>query len=313
MPTLLQITPIHAQAQKRLDRDYTVLTASLPAIDQAWLAKHAAEIDGVVTGGHLGIPNKLVEALPKLKVIGINGVGYDKVDLDLARSKGLRVSNTPDVLTEDVADLAIGLTLSLLRRLPHAHGHVQAGKWPKGEMPLARKLSGKRVGIFGLGRIGQAVAKRLGGFTDQISYTDVKQHDVEFTFYKDVVALAAAVDVLIVCAAASGSTRKIINREVLEALGPDGFLVNIARGSIVDEAALVDALKNNVIAGAALDVFEDEPNVPAELLTMDHVVTTPHIASGTHETRQAMGEPDAGQPRCVLRRQNAADAGRVAR
>ena len=290
MPTLLQIASLHPDAQKRLERDYTVIAKELPMIDGAWLAEFAGSIDGVVTGGHLGIPNNLVESLPKLRVVGINGVGYDKVDLDLVKSKGVRVSNTPDVLTEDVADLAVGLTLSLLRRLPHAHAHVQAGKWPTGEMKLARKLSGKRVGIFGLGRIGRAVAKRFGGFTDQISYTDVVQHDVAFQFYPDPVALAGAVDILVVCAAASASTRKMINKEVLAALGADGFLVNIARGSIVDEAALVDALRDGVIAGAALDVFEDEPNVPAALLTMDHVVTTPHIASGTHETRRAMGE-----------------------
>lgn len=290
MPTLLQIASLHPDAQKRLDRDYTIVTADLAAIDAAWLAQHAGGIDGVVTGGHLGIPSTLVEALPDLKIIGINGVGYDKVDLELAKRRGLRVSNTPDVLTEDVADLAVGLTLSLLRRLPHAHGHVRAGKWPQGEMPLARKLSGKRVGIFGLGRIGRAVAKRLAGFTDHISYTDVTQHDTSFPYYPDAVALAREVDILIVCAAASSSTRKLIGREVFEALGSDGFVVNIARGSIVDEPALVEALQKGVIAGAALDVFEDEPNVPAALHTMDNVITTPHIASGTHETRRAMGE-----------------------
>ncbi|MDP9095824.1 MAG: 2-hydroxyacid dehydrogenase [Pseudomonadota bacterium] len=291
MPTLLQIASLHADAQQRLDRDYTVIKAELPAIDAAWLAAHGAAIDGVVTGGHLGIPNTLVAGLPQVRVIGINGVGYDRVDLDFMREKGIRVSNTPDVLTDDVADLAIGLTLSLLRRLPQAHQHVLAGKWPQGEMKLARKLSGKRVGIIGFGRIGRAVAKRLGGFTDKISYTDrVEQQDAPFTFYPDAVALAKEVDILIVCAAASASTRKLVDRAVLEAIGPTGFLVNIARGSIVDEAALVDALRDHVIAGAALDVFEDEPNVPAALREMDNVVLTPHIASGTHETRRAMGE-----------------------
>ena len=290
MPTLLQLAPIHADAQRRLERDYTVVAAKLPEIDEAWLAQNAAKVDGVVTGGHLGIPNALVPALPNLKIVAINGVGYDKVDLDFARSRGLRVSNTPDVLTEDVADLAVGLALSLLRRLPHAHGHVRAGKWPQGEMPLARRLSGKRIGILGLGRIGRAVAKRFAGFTDRIGYADVVKHDVPFAYYPDAVALAREVDILVVCAAASASTRKLIGREVFEALGPDGFLVNVARGSIVDEAALVEALRAGAIAGAALDVFEDEPNVPAALHGMDHVITTPHIASGTHETRRAMGE-----------------------
>ena len=290
MPTLLQLCPIHSEAQTRLDAGYTLIRADVPAVDAAWLAQHGAGIEGVVTGGHLGIPSALLTGLPDLKIVAINGVGYDKVDLDLARSSGLRVSNTPDVLTEDVADLAIGLTLALLRRLPHAHAHVQAGNWPKGEMPLARKLSGKRVGIFGLGRIGRAVAKRFGGFTDQIAYTDVVQHDVPFTYHADATSLAAASDVFVICAAASGSTRKLIGAPVFAALGPNGVLVNIARGSIVDEPALVKALQDGTLGGAALDVFEDEPNVPAELLTMQHVIVTPHIASGTHETRRAMGD-----------------------
>ena len=290
MPTVLQVTPIHPEAQARLDRDYTVIHAQLPEIDAAWLAAHGAKVEAMVTGGNLGIPSGLMTALPNLQVVGINGVGFDKVDLDLARKTGVRVSNTPDVLTEDVADLAVGLTLSLLRRLPHAHNHVRAGKWPRGEVKLARKLSGKRVGIFGLGRIGRAVAKRFGGFTDHISYTDVARQDVPFTFYPDAISMAREVDILVVCAAASASTRKLIGREVFEALGPDGVLVNVARGSIVDEAALVEALRSEVIAGAALDVFEDEPHVPAELHAMEHVVTTPHIASATHETRRAMGD-----------------------
>ena len=157
-------------------------------------------------------------------------------------------------------------------------------------MPLATKVSGKRFGIFGLGRIGRAVARRLEGFGGTIAYTDVAEHPVPYTFYPDGVALAGAVDVFIICAAASASTRKVIGKAVFDALGPAGFLVNIARGSIVDEPALVDALTANHIAGAALDVFEDEPNVPAAMLTMPHVIVTPHIASGTHETRQAMAK-----------------------
>jgi len=290
MPTLLQITAIHPETQARLAAVYTVVPAELAEIDDAWLAENASKIDGIVTGGHLGVPATLMTALPNLKVIGINGVGYDKVDLDLARSRGIRVANTPYVLTDDVADLAVGLTLSLLRRLPQAHAHVIAGKWPKGELALARKLSGKRVGIFGLGRIGRAAAKRFSGFTDAIAYADVIRHDVPYAYYPDAVSLAGACDILVVCAAAAASTRRMISTEVLDALGPDGVLVNVARGSIVDEPALVAALRDGRLGGAALDVFEDEPNVPAELLSMEHVVLTPHIASATHETRRAMGD-----------------------
>lgn len=290
MPTLLQITPLHPDAQARLAAGYTLLPMELPDVDAAWLAQHAGEVDGVVTGGHLGVPAALMSALPQLKVIGINGVGYDKIDLDLARSRGVRVANTPDVLTEDVADLAVGLTLSLLRRLPQADAHVRAGRWPAGEMKLATKLSGKRVGIFGLGRIGRAVAKRFGGFTDAIGYTDVARQDVPFAFHADMVALAAASDVFVICAAASAATRRIVGAPVFDALGPKGALVNVARGSIVDEPALVAALQEGRLGGAALDVFEDEPNVPAALLAMENVVLTPHIASGTNETRRAMGD-----------------------
>lgn len=290
MPTILQIAALHPQAQERLERDYTVLRHDIPAVDAAWIAQHGEKVEGVVTGGHLGIPPAMLGTLPKLKIVGINGVGYDRVDLDLARSRGVRVSNTPDVLTDDVADLAIGLTLALLRRLPHAHAHVQAGKWGRAEMGLATKLSGKRVGIFGLGRIGRAVAKRFTGFTDIIGYTDIVKQDVAFTYYPDAVALARVSDVFVVCAAASAATRRVIGMPVFEALGKTGVLVNIARGALVDEPALVRALQDGVIAGAALDVFEDEPNVPAELLTMEHVIVTPHIASATHETRRAMGD-----------------------
>ncbi len=289
MPKLLQITPIHPDAQARLAASYDLMQVELAAIDAGWLAKHATGVNGIVTGGHVGVPSTLMAALPNLKVIGINGVGFDKVDLELARIRGVPVTNTPDVLTDDVADLAVGLTIAPLRRLPQADAYVRAGKWLSGEMPLATKVSGKRIGIFGLGRIGRATAKRFAGFTDCIAYADIVQHDVSFAYYPDVAALAAASDVLVICAAASASTRRIIGRNVFDALGPSGVLVNVARGSIVDEPALVNALQEGRLGGAALDVFEDEPNVLAALLAMGNVVLTPHIASGTNETRRVMG------------------------
>ncbi len=287
MPTLLLLAPMRTEIQAELDARYTVHHhAKLP---DGWLDQHAGEIDAVLTGGHNGLPVSMLTGLPNLKLVAINGVGYDKVDLAVARSRGIRVSNTPDVLTDDVADLAVGLTIMLLRRLHHAHSHVTAGKWPAGEMALARKVSGKRFGILGLGRIGLAVAKRLAAFDAKISYTGKSAKPVPYTFVPDLLDLAAGSDVLVVCAAASQATNGLVSRAVLEALGPDGALVNIARGSIVDEPALVAALKHGRLGGAALDVFADEPNVPAELMAMDNVITTPHIASGTHETRSAMG------------------------
>src|SRR4051794_8632735 len=222
MPTLLQITSIHPDAQARLSAGYDLIRAELPDIDAPGLAQNAGKVDGIVTGGHLGAPPALMTALPNLKVIGINGVGFDKIDLDLARSRGVRVANTPDVLTDDVADLAVGLTIALLRRLPQADAHVRAGRWPSGEMPLATKVNGKRIGIVGLGRIGRAVAKRFAGFTDKIGYTDVAQQDVGFAYHQTATDLAAASDVLVVCAAASASTRRIIGAAVFDALGPSG-------------------------------------------------------------------------------------------
>lgn len=290
MPTLLQVTSIHPDAQARLNKTYDLLYAELQTIDADWLAKNAKKVEGIVTGGHLGVPNPLMTALPNLKVIGINGVGFDKVDLDLARSRGVRVANTPDVLTDDVADLAVGLTFALLRRLPQSDAYLRAGRWLSGDVPLATKVSGKRVGIFGLGRIGRATAKRFAGFTDQIAYTDIVKHDVSFAYHPDAVALAAASDIFIICAAASASTRRIISTAVFNALGPSGILVNVARGSMVDEPAVVAALQEERLGGAALDVFEDEPNVPATLRAMENVVLTPHIASATNETRRAMGD-----------------------
>ena len=289
MPTLLELIDVHPSVTSRLDAGYTRLRARLPAIDTLWLDQYGPLVDGIITGGQVGVPASLMQALPNLRVIGINGVGTDKVDLELAVRLGIRVSNTPDVLTADVADLAVGLTLALLRRLPHGHSLVRDGKWKYGQMPLTTRLTGKRVGIVGLGRIGRAVAKRFNGFTDVIGYADPMMQDVPFTFYPDLVTLAQSSDVLVVCASGAPGTHKIVDAPVLAALGPTGVLVNVSRGSIVDEAALVAALLAGTIAGAALDVFENEPHVPPEFCTMDNVILSPHAASGTHETRQAMG------------------------
>jgi lactate dehydrogenase-like 2-hydroxyacid dehydrogenase len=290
MPDLLLVSPVRPSLLAALQAAYSVHLFYEEADPQAWLAAHAGSIEAVVTGGHIGIPPALMAALPALRIIAINGVGYDRVDLEAARARGIRVTNTPDVLTDDVADLAVGLTISLLRQLPYAHAHVAAGRWPQAEWPLTRKVSGKRFGIMGMGRIGQAVARRLAAFDGNIGYTANTEKPGPYTRYPTVEALAAASDVLIVCAAASPATRRIVGRAVFDALGPNGALVNIARGSIVDEPELVLALQEGRLGGAALDVFEDEPNVPAAMLTMDNVVLTPHVASATDETRTAMGQ-----------------------
>lgn len=252
-------------------------------------AEARSGIRALVTGGSTGVAPELVDALPALEIIAVNGVGTDAVDLEHARARGIRVTNTPDVLTDDVADMALALILATLRRICVGDRAVRAGAWGKKAMPLATKFTGKRVGIMGLGRIGRAIAKRASAFDTVICYTDRRAYDdVPYRFEPSLTALAADSDVLVVAAAGGASSRGLVDRAVIDALGPKGILVNVARGSIVDEPALVAALQEGRLGGAGLDVFEDEPNVPQALWAMDQVVVQPHQASATHETRAAM-------------------------
>ncbi len=291
LPTALQLCPLSAYLETGLATRFQVVRwfDLDAAAQQAWLADHAAEVRAVATGGHIGCPSPLMEALPALQVVAINGVGFDKVDLDLARARGVRVTTTPGTLTDDVADLAIGLVIALLRDIPAAAAHVRQGDWPKAERPLARKVSGRRFGILGLGHIGHAVATRLAAF-GPVAYYDPHRKDVPFDYVADLETLAAQSDVLFVAASANPATRHLVNADVIAALGPDGYLVNISRGSVVDEAALTEAIVTGRLAGAALDVFENEPHVPDALRTSDRTVLTPHIASATVETRKAMAD-----------------------
>jgi lactate dehydrogenase-like 2-hydroxyacid dehydrogenase len=256
---------------------------------QQWLSQHAGSVHAVVTGGHIGCPSELLTALPNLRVISINGVGVDKVDLHLAAQRNVRVGTTPGTLTEDVADLAVGLTISLLRDIPAADAHVRNGQWPQAEWPLARKVSGRHFGIVGLGQIGLATAARLAAF-GKVSYCGPRPKDVSFTYFASVLELARACSVLILTCPANQSTRRLIDANVLAALGPEGYLVNVARGAVVDEPALINALHIGHIAGAALDVYENEPQVPEALRQSSNVVLTPHVASATVETRRAMAD-----------------------
>jgi hydroxypyruvate reductase len=248
-------------------------------------------IIGLAASGESKVPGELIEQMPALKVISVFGVGYDGVDVKTAASRKIGVSHTPDVLTDDVADLALGLLLASARSIARADQHVRQGAWPKGSMPLAKKVSGARLGIVGFGRIGKAIAKRAAGFDMVISYTARSEKpDAGFQYVASVVELAKQVDFLVVITPGGEGTKHLINAQVLEALGPQGYLINVARGSVVDEAALVHALKEGKIAGAGLDVFANEPNVPQELWSMPNVVLTPHIASATVQTRQAMAK-----------------------
>jgi hydroxypyruvate reductase len=260
--------------------------------DPQAFARIAPSIRAITGGGESQVPRALMEKLPALEMISIMGVGYDKVDVAAAIERRIPVTHTPDVLNDEVADLAIGLMLSVARRIPLADRYVREGQWvAKGAMPLARKMSGARLGIVGLGRIGNAIAKRAAAFGMDISYTTrTERKDSPYRYVPSAKELAGQVDFLVLITPGGEGTRKLVNAEVLQALGPQGFLINVARGSVVDEQALVTALQQGVIAGAGLDVFENEPNVPQALREMDNVVLTPHMASATKETRQAMAD-----------------------
>jgi lactate dehydrogenase-like 2-hydroxyacid dehydrogenase len=257
---------------------------------QALLAAQGAAIRGLVQGGGTVTATKLLDGLPKLEIISVFGVGYDGVPTAYCRQRGIKVTNTPDVLTDDVADVALALVLMTGRGFVRLNRFVQAGRWEKGSPELTTKLSGRKVGILGLGRIGKAIAERVAAMGMKVAYTGRKPQDVGYEYIADLKALAAAVDFLIVACPGGEATRNIVNADVLAALGKKGTLINIARGSIVDEQALVAALEAGTIKAAGLDVFADEPHIPAALTTMDNVVLLPHVGSATRETRQAMGD-----------------------
>lgn len=289
-PMLLQLCDLMPSVQARLDAGYAVHRWPRDeSARQALLVEVGPQVEAVLTAGNLGIDTALAQRLPKLRIVAIHGVGYDQVDLPAMQALDVRVTNTPDVLTDDVADLAIALMLNVMRRLPAAEAHVRAGDWAADNVPPARRASGLRYGIVGLGRIGTAIAARLGGFGGSIAYTGRARKSVSHDFHDTLLALAAASDVLFVAAAASVATVGLIDRAVLDALGPQGVLVNIARGALVDEAAMVAALLEGRIWGAGLDVFEREPTVPEALLHLPNVALSPHVGSATVQTRAAMG------------------------
>lgn len=269
-----------------------VVHERLHETDPQEFSKLAPLIRGIAGGGESAVNAALMGQLPSLEMVSIMGVGYDGVDVASALKRNIVVTHTPNVLNDEVADLAIGLMLSVARRIPQADKYVRSGRWgAEGAMPLARKVSGARLGIVGLGRIGQAIADRAAAFGMSIAYTARSaKPGLAYPFYASALALAAEVDFLVVITPGGAGTFHMINAEVLKALGPRGYLINVARGSVVDEAALVDALQKGVIAGAGLDVFEKEPHPLEALGKLDNVVLTPHMASATRETRQAMAD-----------------------
>lgn len=294
-PQVLQLNPILIPAiNDRLASLYVVHKFFEVTDQAAWLRDHGAAIDAVITGGHTGISRALLEQLPRLKVVAVNGVGTDAVDLAYCRARGVPVTATLGALTEDVADLAVGLLIAACRNLCAGDRFVRDGQWElhpqPGAIPLARRFSGMRVGIVGMGRVGRAVAQRAAAFGCPIGYTDLRPMDgIEHRFVADLADLAQQSDALVLCAAAD-KAEGIVDARVLEALGPRGFLVNVARGRLVNEADLAQAIAAGRIAGAGLDVFVDEPRVPPALRQSDRVTLQAHRASATWETRTAMGE-----------------------
>ena len=258
----------------------------------AFLAEHSRDVATAVTTALGGVSRAVMESLPNLGAVINVGVGYDRTDTGYAAERGIGVSNTPGVLTDTVADTAVGLVIDSMRRLPAADRFVRSGHWSlEHQFPLTRQVTGARVGIVGLGRIGSAIATRLAGFACTISYHNRRPvADAPYPYVATAAELAAAVDVLVVAASGGSESRHLVDRAVLDALGPDGFLVNVGRGSVVDEDALVELLVSGGLAGAGLDVYANEPQVPAGLLDLDNVVLLPHVGSASVEARDAMAQ-----------------------
>lgn len=281
---ILSVVKLNPEVEAYVKERYELVTPDTLGMD-------GGGIEVILSSGKGRVPRELMDRLPDLKMIDNFGVGYDGVDADECRKRGIGICVTAGVLTEDVADLGVALALALCRRIPSSDSFVRDGRYGKGQKATTgTKFSEKRAGIAGLGRIGHALARRLEGFSMRVAYTDRYCIDDKYQRYPDIKTLAQNSDILFICAAATEENHKMVNSEVLKALGPSGMLVNIARGSLVDEKALCDAITNGGIAGAALDVYENEPEVPQALIKSDRTVLTPHIASNTRETRALMAK-----------------------
>ena len=288
---LLITGPMYPPTLAELEQTYSAHRLWTAADKDALVASLADKLTAVASSNSGGINGATMAKLPKLKTIAHFGVGYDTVDVDTAKSRKIAVTNTPDVLTDEVADLAVGLLLAAIRRIPQGDRYVREGKWLKGAMALTESLQGKTVGIIGVGRIGRAIAKRVEAFGVKLAYQGPnKKADLPWSYFADPVALAKECDVVIAACPGGEATRGLVSRAVIEAIGPKGTFVNISRGSVVDEPALIEALQAGKLGTAGLDVFADEPRVPDAFLAMDNVVLQPHVASATHQTRKAMGQ-----------------------
>jgi lactate dehydrogenase-like 2-hydroxyacid dehydrogenase len=291
MTRILQHGRLSPYLEQALAAQYELHPLYDEADPAAYLRDHGSEYTALATSARFGADRALMTAMPNLKVISSLGVGYETFDLACARERGIQIGYTPDVLNDCVADTALGLLMDVARQFSASDRYVRRGEWPKAPYPLSTRVSGKRLGIVGLGRIGRVVARRASGFDMDIRYHNRNLvADVPYTYEPTLKGLAEWADFLVVISAGGAATRHLISADVMRALGPDGFLINVSRGSVVDEQALVKALQTGQIAGAGLDVYEDEPNVPPALFALDNVVLLPHVASGTHETRRAMAD-----------------------
>lgn len=290
-PEILLVRPIMPLIEEGLTKHFTLHKLAEVGDETAFFREVGPRIRGVAAGGAGKADRALIENLPALEIIANFGVGYDGIDVKAAAERGIIVTNTPDVLTGEVADLALGLLLATVRQIPQVDRYLRAGKWLEKPYPLTTTLRERKIGILGLGRIGKAIARRCEAFDLEIAYHGRRrQDDVPYRYYDNLVDMARDVDVLMVVAPGGDATYHIVNEEVLNALGPNGILINVGRGTVVDEKALIAALRDGRILSAGLDVFENEPHVPAELIAMDHVVLLPHVGSASVYTRNAMGQ-----------------------
>ena len=292
MSEIMMMGPMHPAVEAGLSEHFTIHKLWEAPDRDAFLTEVGSRIRGVATSGHMGCPLDILGRMPNVEIIASYGVGYDAVDTEACRARGITVTNTPDVLTDAMAEITLGLMIALARRLPQADRYVRDGRWAaEGDHPLTGELTGRTLGIYGLGRIGKEVARRAQAFKMRVVYHGRTRQPYEpFVYYEGLADMARDVDWLVSIVPGGASTRHTIDRAVLDALGPDGMLVNVGRGSTVVEEEMVNALREGRLGGAALDVFEAEPHVPEALFGMDNVVLSPHQGSATTKTRHAMGQ-----------------------
>ena len=272
------------------DKSFNTHKLWLQNDEDKYISEVQEKVDAIAVMGGYKITPELMKSMTNLKIIACYGVGYDAIDIDYAKSLGIKVTNTPEVLNDEVADTAIALMLCVYKQIVDADNFARNNSWVNGDFPLSKKFSGSKLGIVGMGRIGKAIAKRAEAFDCVISYHSRNKKDVKYKFYDNVNELAKDVDTLCIITPGGKETEKLINQKVLKDLGTNGVLINVARGSVVDQDELIYCLKNNIILAAGLDVYVNEPNIPKELIDLKNTVLLPHIASGTVETRNAMGQ-----------------------